>query len=129
MPVSPDQIRIIFADAVGIYEAALERMDADDLRDAAEKAWCATKRATDALVLARTGEEPERTPVTSRELRRLAGLDQGIDTLVSRYYTRMSILHGECFYLGLCEPAEDIKRRILETSDYIRDAEVLAQVD
>ena len=73
MTVSHDHIRSIFADAAGIYEAALERMGAGDLRDAAEKAWCATKWATDALVLARTGEEPERTPITSRELRSIGG--------------------------------------------------------
>ena len=39
--------------------AALERLDASDIRDAAEKSWCATKRGTGALALARTGELAE----------------------------------------------------------------------
>ena len=33
-------------------------LEAGDLRDAAEKAWGATKRATDALILRYTGREP-----------------------------------------------------------------------
>jgi hypothetical protein len=40
-----------------MYVAALERLDPMDIRDASEKAWCAAKRATDALIVARTGEE------------------------------------------------------------------------
>jgi hypothetical protein len=56
----------IFADAEQIQEQAIRRIEEGDIRDAAEKAWCATKRATDALILARTGHEPEKSPVTSR---------------------------------------------------------------
>ena len=96
------------------------------MRDAAEKAWCATKRATDAMVLALTGEEPLKSTETSLELRKLEVTHQGVGGLVGRYYTRQSILHGECFYLGLCEPLEATERRIQETLDYIADAERLA---
>ncbi len=49
-----------------------------------------------------------------------------VDRLVGRFYSRQAQLHGECFYLGLCEPAEATARRIRETSDYIADAENLA---
>ena len=93
--------------------------------------WGATKRATDALVLARTGDEPERTPQTSTELRHLEGLDQDVRQagLVARYYTRQGHLHGECFYLGLCEPLADTELRIRETADYIDDAQRLAGGD
>ena len=45
----------LLADAREVHSQALERLAAGDIRDAAEKAWCATQRATDALVLARTG--------------------------------------------------------------------------
>ena len=117
----------IFADARGVYAGALERLGQGDIRDAAEKAWCATKRATDALILARTGWEPEKSPATSQELRLLAAKDRGVDGLVSRYYTRMGILHGDCFYLGLCDPTEETERRIRETLLYIQDAEDLAE--
>ena len=48
----------IFADAEEMYEAALERLAAGDVRDAADKAWCAALQATNALILARTGELP-----------------------------------------------------------------------
>ena len=116
----------IFSDARDMHAAALERLDAGDIRDAADKAWCATKRASDALVLARTGEEPELSPVTSRELRNLAGQDDRVEGLLPRYFTRQVMLHGECFYLGLCDPASITERRIRETADYIDDAEALA---
>ena len=43
-----------------------------------QKAWGATKRATDALILARTGEEPERTPETGAGLRQLVSLDEAV---------------------------------------------------
>ena len=49
---------LIFADARRMHSSALNRMVAGDIRDAAEKAWCATFRATEALVLARTGQLP-----------------------------------------------------------------------
>lgn len=120
------EVADIFADARQLHSAALERLAAGDVRDAAEKAWCATKRATDAMVVALTGEEPLKSTETSIGLRKLEVTHQGVGALVGRYYTRQSILHGECFYLGLCEPLEATERRIHETLDYIRDAEMLA---
>ena len=50
-----ERVGSLFADARGLYGDALEMLDQGRLRNAAEKAWCATKRATDALILARTG--------------------------------------------------------------------------
>ena len=99
--------------------------DAGDIRDSAEKTWCATKRATDALILARTGEEPETTGMTSTSIRLLGEHNSAIENLVGRYYTRIGHLHGECFYDGRCA-SRDTERRIRETIDYINDAEVLA---
>ena len=98
------------------------------VRNAAEKAWGATKRATDALVLARTGEEPERTPQTGAGLRGLESAAEAVRNtrLLARYYSRQGHLHGECFYKGLCEPIDDTERRIRQTADYIDDAERLA---
>ena len=117
----------IFADTHTLQDDALEMLEMGKIRNAAEKAWGATKRATDALVLARTGYEPERTPETSSELRALAGRDPAVRSLVGRYYSRQGVLHGDCFYLGLCGPLEDTERRIRETADYIADAERLAK--
>ena len=124
--VATDRVNEIFADARVLHNAALNSLAQDDIRDAAEKAWGATKRATDALILARLGLEAERTPDTSRGLRRLADLDGRAESLVDRYYTRMGNLHDECFYMGLCDPLEGTERRIRETADYIGDAEALA---
>lgn len=60
-----DRVTELFADAREVHAQAIELLARDDIRDAAEKAWCATKRATDALILARTGEEPVTTARTS----------------------------------------------------------------
>ena len=116
----------IFADAHTLYDDALEMLELGKIRNAAEKAWGATKRATVALILARTGDLPERTPDTSTGLRYLAESDPAVRALVERYYLRQGILHGDCFYLGFCEPLDDTERRIRETARYIADAERLA---
>ena len=121
-----ERVSAIFADARLLYADALEELDRGKLRNAAEKAWGATKRATDALALARTGIEPEKSPATSAALREMAMQDPAIRPLVGRYYSRQGSLHGECFYLGLCDPAADTEHRIRETLDYIRDAARLA---
>ena len=118
---------IIFDDARRIHSAALARMADDDIRDAAEKAWCATLRAAEALILTRTGKRPPRSPDTSRGLRRLAAADPQTRSLHDRYFTRQALLHGECFYTGLCDPTDETQRLIHETADFIRDAEALAQ--
>ena len=115
----------MFDDARAQHRSALERLEAGDIRDAAEKAWCATKRATDALILARTGEEPGTTAITSDGLDALAWEDGRVKPLVGRYYSRISQLHGQCFYNGRCA-SPDTERRIRETADYISDAERLA---
>ena len=67
------QIDELFADASQIRSQAVEGLEQGDIRNAAEKAWCATKRATDAPLLARTGEQPDqrrpRQPGPSRSIR------------------------------------------------------------
>ena len=124
--VATDEAREIFADAHSMYESAIERWDAGDFRDSAEKAWCATLRATNALLLARTREEPERTPETSGRLDRLARMEPEVRSLAGRYYSRQQRLHGDCFCSGIMEYPEEIERRIRGTIDYISDAEALA---
>ena len=116
---------MIFQDAREVHASALQKLMEGDIRDAAEKAWCATKRSTDALILARTGEEPPTTSLTSRRLDTLARQDASVKPLVGRYYSRITQLHGECFYNGIWEPIET-ERRIRETADYVQDAENLA---
>ena len=50
--VATDRVLEIFADARVLQADALEMLAQGKVRNAAEKAWGATKRATDALVLA-----------------------------------------------------------------------------
>ena len=124
--VVSDHVRELFSDSRTLYDDALEMLAQDRIRNAAEKAWGATKRATDALALARTGEEPPTTAMTTEALLTLVGRDNHFEPLVGRYFTRISYLHGSCFYDGMCNP--ETERRIRETIDYIRDAENLAAI-
>ena len=119
-----DRVVEFFTDARQVQSQAIERLEAGDLRDAAEKAWCATKRATDALILARTGEEPPTTAATSDHLDSLCRREPETRTLQGRYYSRIHHLHGMCFYSGYCN--DQTERRIRETVSYIDDAERLA---
>ena len=129
MTTGTDRIQAIFQDARELQADALEMLAHGRIRNAAEKSWGATKRASDALILARTGEEPERTPETGHGLGILASLDEAVREArpLRRYYSRQVTLHGLCFYNGLCEPLDDTERRIRETSGYIDHAERLAE--
>ena len=126
MVTTIDRVAAIFSDARAVHADALRMLDAGDVRDAAEKAWCATKRATDALILARTEVEPAISSETTRGLNGLAVADQAVRPLRRRYFSRQSELHGSCFYLGDCEPFDEVERRIRQTADYISDAARLA---
>ena len=117
----------VLADAHAIQAASIERLDAGDIRDAAEKAWCAMVRATDALILARTGVEPERSPQTTRGLKSLAVEDARVQTLLRRYYVAQSDLHGNCFYHGMCDPVNETEQLIRDAAGYVEDAEALAE--
>ena len=119
-----DRVDELFADARNVHTQAIERLQNGDIRDAAEKAWCSTKRATDALILARTGEEPPTTAATTDHLDNLCRLVPEIQTLQGRYYSRIHNLHGMCFYSGYCN--DQTERRINETAAYIDDAQTLA---
>ena len=119
-----DRIEELFADALDVQAQAVERLEQGDIRDAAEKAWCATKRATDALILARFNEEPRTTARTTDELDDLALREPAARSLQGRYYSRLSQLHGACFYDGRCN--RHTERRIRETAQYIADAQALA---
>ena len=69
-------------------------------RATSEKTWGTTKRATDALLLARTGEEPERSSESPSPtgLRMLESLGPEVRRarMVRRYHTRQGHLHGDC---------------------------------
>ena len=79
--------------------------------------------------LARTGVEVEQSPATTSGILRLESEDRAVSSLARRYFSRQGRLHGACFYLGVCEPANEVERRIRQTANYIQDAENLAGVN
>ena len=118
-----ERIDELFADAREVQEQAIAMLNHGDVRDAAEKAWCATKRATDGLILALTGEEPVTTAATSDGLDNLARRTPETRSLQGRYYSRLGQLHGACFYDKRCN--QETERRIRETVAYIDDAQAI----
>ena len=120
-----ERVDELFVDAREMYGQAIERLEQGDIRDAAEKAWCATKRATDGLILALSGEEPVTTAATSDGLDNLARQAPETRSLQGRYYSRLGQLHGACFYDRRCN--QETERRIRETIAYVNDA--LAIID
>jgi hypothetical protein len=123
-----ERVSYLFADARDMYQDALEMLEQGRLRNAADKAWVATKRATDALILARTGEEPRTSGQTMRRIRQLCRQDPALEPLRLRYGHRQSFLHGACFYDGILEPEDDIVADVRETLEYIQEAEAMAEV-
>ena len=101
-------------------------LERDRILNAAEKAWGTTRRTTGALILARSGELPPTTAVTSRGIRALARESDTFELLSGEYFTRITLLHGYCFYNGMCEPGEETEQLIREMLDFILKAENLA---
>ena len=124
--LATDRISAIFADARAVHADALRLLEAGDISDAAEKAWRATKRATDALILARTGLDPIISSDTPRGLARLATNDYAVRPLRKRYHVTLGYLYETCFSLGICEPIDEVECLIRQTADYIGDAARLA---
>jgi uncharacterized protein (UPF0332 family) len=118
----------LFKDAKDLHVLAMKELEAGNIRDAAEKAWGATVRAANGLVVARTGEEPSTTSRTRIAIEREAEKNPTLDSLRLRYLSRETSLHGGCFYDGICEPKEAIERRIRETAEFIDDAIKLARL-
>ena len=118
-----ERVAVVFADAWSLYDEAIEILGLGKQRIAAEVAWGATKRATDALILGRTGREPTGTGQTTRGIAYLDRTDRLMAPLARQYNRRIVALHGRCFYSGDCGEVEYL---IEETVNYIRSAEELA---
>lgn len=127
MDVKP-RVEDLVRDAERLAGRAVKEMDVD-LRDAAEKAWGATVRVVDALVLARTGRKPEVAHERRRELEAICLKDSEAERrrIADRYSTRSDYLHAMCFYEGVCEPVEAVKRRIMETRGLVEDVKKLIE--
>ena len=93
--VATDRVNFLFAAARSLYDDAIEMLDQGKIRNAAEKAWGATKRATDALVLVQEGEEPQSGGQARRALLRLSAGDQVMVTLQGQDVARQLLLRRE----------------------------------
>ena len=116
--------RARFDDAWEQYRSAIDRLEADDVRDACGKAWNATRAAAEAAVLAHNGNTSTTTHISSG-FRRLSRAN-GFTELPARYSERAQYLHIEGCYYGIVYD-DHIEELIRETADLIRQAEELAE--
>ena len=126
MSTTTDRVTELFEDARTLYGDALDMLAQDKIRNAAEKAWGATKRSTDAMVLARTGNEPQSAGQARRALLGLSSNGPAFERFQGQYSTRALLLHINCFYDGNCEPEEEMTALIRDTDTYIQNAIDLA---
>ena len=116
----------LMEDARAMQVSALERLDADDWRDAAEKTWCAARNATKALVLEVDAEETQRSTKIEVAMRNIARRRGGEwIRLRSLYSDIVHYLHAEAFYEGAY--TDDVPEYVREGSEFIELAERLAQ--
>ena len=126
MATTTDRVSELFADAEVLYGDALDMLYQGKIRNAAEKAWGATKRSTDAMVLARTGQEPQSAGQAQRALLRMSSEGPVFERFQGQYSTRSLLLHINCFYDGNCEPEEEMTALIRDTDSHIQEARNLA---
>ena len=113
-------------DARVMHLAALERLEVENWRFAAEKTWCPARNATKALVLEVDAEESQRSTkieVAMRNIARRRGGDWV--RLRSLYSDIVHFLHAEAFYEGAY--TDDVPELVREGTDFIDLAERLAQ--
>jgi HEPN domain-containing protein len=123
------EVEALLRDAERLYQEALKELEAGRIRKAAENAWGATAKATDALLYARAKFEVIRGLGRTRELYKLALKDKEVEELniAKDYNDRIVNLHGYCFYEGIYEiPGVDLKKLIVETKNYIENVKKLA---
>ncbi len=126
MTTTTDRVTELFADSQSLYDDVLELLDQGKLRNAAGKAWGATKWSTDAMVLARTGHEPQSAGQARRALLRMSSDGPAFVAFQGQYSTRSLLLHINCFYDGNCEPEAEMTALIRATDSYIEEAINLA---
>jgi len=129
MAMVESEVEDLFGDAENLYREALKDLQAGRIRKAAENAWAATAKATDALLLARAKVEIVRGLGRTREIYKLAKTESDIRALglVREYNDRILHLYGNCFHEGICEiPDVDLGKLIIETGKYIENAKNLS---
>ena len=117
--------RDLISDARAIHREVLARLEAGDWRDAAEKAWCATRNATQAVVLEIYGTQSPRSTSMDAGIRALAR-EQGAEWIRMRQLFSDVVyhLHIEAFYGDVYN--DDIPDLIRGVADYVDLIEELA---
>ena len=116
----------LMRDARAMQEEALGRLEAGDWRDASEKAWCAARNATQAVVLEIYGLDSPRSTNIDSGIRALARERGGEWVEMRKDYTEVVYhLHIEAFYGGVYH--DDIPDLVRGVSDYILRVGELAQ--
>ena len=128
---------IIFAEARAIYNEALKLLDKADeywdrdlLRMSAEKTWTAALLATNAFILARTGEEPEPNDDDGTH-KRLLHLYKEIpdwEVFTGRYAGISHDIYQQAVVEGNLDPVYLLIHDIRQTADYIQECERLAGI-
>jgi len=110
------------------YEEGVKRGDVMKLRDACEKAWLATLKATDALLEAYGLGVGETYKDRRNKLWKLKGRERAIEDLgiYDRFNARMMILHLQGFYDGDVSP-EQFKDEMEKVNRYITEVEAVAK--
>ena len=116
----------LMQDARAMQASALQRLEAEDRRDAAERTWCAARNATKALVLevdAAESQRPTKIEVAMRNIARRRGGEWL--TLRAIYSEIVHYMHAEAFYEGTY--TGDVPELVRQGTDFIDLAERLAR--
>ncbi|MEM2935801.1 MAG: PaREP1 family protein [Candidatus Bathyarchaeia archaeon] len=110
------------------YEESIKKGDLMKLRDACEKAWLATLKATDALLEAHGLGAGETYKDRRNKLWKLKETERAVEDLgiYDRFNARMMILHLQGFYDGEVS-YEQFKDEIEKVEKYIDEIEAIAK--
>ena len=122
------EARAIYDEAVQLADKAHEYWDRDLLRMSADKTWAATLAATNAFILARTGEEPNTGDgkATEQSLLRLYKEIPDWEVFSGRFAVISHDIYQAAVVERNVEPAYMLIQDIREVAGYIRECERLA---
>lgn len=122
------EARKVVAAASVEYEESVVKGDVMKLRDACEKAWLATLKATDALLEAYGLGAGETYKDRRSKLWKLRGMERDVEGLgiYDRFNARMMILHLQGFYDGDVS-YDQFKDEVEKVNRYIAEVEAIAR--
>ena len=110
--------RDLIVDARAVHNAAMARLEVGDWRDAAEKAWCAVRNATEAAILEIYGVDSSRSTNIDAGIRALAKERGGEWVQMRQLFSDVVYhLHIEAFYGGVWH--DDVPDLIRGVANYV----------